>query len=53
MLNCVKSFGKIKFEDDNFLPTVMTLMNVLKTPSNAILNGSGSNKTILISMEKL
>jgi hypothetical protein len=45
--------SKVKFEDDNFLPTVMTLMNVLKTPRNVVLNGSGSNKTILICMEEL
>ena len=53
MFNGVKSLSKISFRIMVRFLSLMTLMNVLKTPSNIILNGSVVYKTILISMQEL
>jgi hypothetical protein len=48
MLNFVKSFLKIKFQDDNFFLKMVAQVKVFKSLGNAILDGSTFNETILV-----
>ena len=48
VLNCIEGFGKIKFQQDNFLLRAMALVNILEGPSKAILYCSPLNETILV-----
>ena len=50
MLKRVKSLLKVQFEDDNGPLRLMALMQILKGPTNAVLNCSALNETILILM---
>ena len=53
MFHCVKSFGKVQFQDYNFLLCLMALVNIFNAPGKAVLDSSRSDKTILIGMEQL
>lgn len=53
MFNSVKGFCKVQFHNDYLLLRMMTLVNVFKTPCQAILNGSELNETILIPVDNL
>ena len=53
MLNCVERFGKIQFKEDNFLLGGLALMDILKRPSEAVLNRSPFDETILVAMNNL
>ena len=53
VLHCIKSLGKIKFENDNFPLALLALMYKFKTPGNTVLDCSTFNKTILILMQDL
>ena len=50
MFNCIKSLFKINLKDHYRPPRLFTLMKILKTPSQAVLNGSAFDETILIIM---
>ena len=51
MLNRVKSLRKIQFQQDNWPLGGLALMNVLETPSEAVLNRPTPEKTVLITMD--
>jgi hypothetical protein len=51
MLNHVKSFGEIKFEDDDLSSGFMTLMKKFKSPGEAVQNCPTSDETILVLMD--
>lgn len=48
VLNCVKRFLEIQFEDDGFPSRMLTLVYVFKAPCQAILYSARSNKAVLI-----
>ena len=48
MLNCTKCLREIELEEDGWLLRLLTLMYILKTPGQAILNRTTPKKTILI-----
>ena len=50
MRHCIECFGKIKFKQNGLPPRCLALIDVLISPSQAILYGSSLNKTILVLM---
>ena len=51
MLNCIEWLYEIELEDDDGPLRRLTLMYILKTPSQAILDRSTPKKTILITVD--
>ena len=51
MLNFIKSFLKVQFENQKLLSGFMTEVQILNSPGNTILNGSRFNEAILILMD--
>ena len=50
MLNSIKSFGKVQFEEDNFFLGGLTLVYVLTCPRKAVVDRSPAEKTVLVTM---
>jgi len=50
VLYCIKSFSEIKLEKYDFFLGGLTLVDILKGPSETILYSSSLNETILIAM---
>ena len=52
MFNLVKGLLKVQLEDNHFLFVFMADVEILKSPSQTILNGSGFDKPILVLVDK-
>ena len=48
VLNCIKGFSEVKLEKYDFFLGGLTLVDILKGPSETILYSSSLNETILI-----
>jgi hypothetical protein len=48
MLHSVKCFLEVELKNDGFSLRLMTLMDVFKTPSEAVLDCAGANEPVLV-----
>lgn len=53
MLYSVEGLFEIELKDDDLPSRLMALMDILKTPTYAVLNGAALNKSILVLMNEL
>ena len=50
MIYCIKCLGKIKFEKHNFFLGALSLINIFKSPREAVLNGTAFKEAVLVTM---